>query len=214
LRTPLASKGRTFANCFDIPPDQFPVILKFPAIIFDLTRNDPLKYRNLKMKSLARTIIFAASILLFTSHGTATSTDQVKKLTEEHGYQEVVNWIVNEQGGATIQVDNQFRFMLGKPDLKYINANTILADLKRIGVSPEKLRVLLPKKYDKIEQKETPPPTSDPIESMDAEGWYQKGLRAMLAGDSQNALEAFSEAIRLNPKQADAYKQRGVIVTV
>lgn len=130
------------------------------------------------------------SIVFYAIPLNASNTSQLERIIEKYGYQGIVTWIVKKQGGATVQGGVERKFMLGMPDLKHVNKSTILADLQRMGSSPQKLAESL---------------------SRSAEDWYKKGCSFVASGEPQKALDAFSMAITLNRNHAHAYKNRGVI---
>ncbi len=47
------------------------------------------------------------------------------------------------------------------------------------------------------------------VNTLSATDWFKKGWAFRVSGDSDNAIEAFSKAIELDPYYADAYNRRG-----
>ena len=163
------------------------------------------------MRSIVIMLLVAGLAAILVSDAIASDTSQIDKIIEKYGYQDIVKTIVDKQRSVTVQIGNEFKVMLGLPDLKYVNVYTILADLERMGISPQKLAELISKRKQETKRNKSLSPLSKPTKADDAEYWYQKGCSLMFSGDLGKALDAFDRATKLNPNHAKAYNIKGVI---
>jgi tetratricopeptide (TPR) repeat protein len=54
-------------------------------------------------------------------------------------------------------------------------------------------------------------PYNEAVKGLSATDWFDKGYALGIAGRNQEAMEAFSRAIELSPKDAEAYSNRGAV---
>jgi tetratricopeptide (TPR) repeat protein len=182
--------------------------------------------------SLKRLALILAFLALFGGAAAASTGDEIQaaqELLTRYGKLPIVNLIIERRSGfITIQRNQEQTEFHGKPNMDYVTADTLLIDMRLMGMSLDSFRAMVEedakKRMDKLtkaieaegeEVREAQKREFEERRAQELEERRQRENRAIqeanamrARGDVAGALKTLSGVIRANPGNADAWFSR------